>query len=52
MYLLRDTGAREGPYTVSTIEDEKYILRDASGNKVDGGKAFEERELELDDPLA
>lgn len=50
--MLRNTGAREGPYTVSSIEGGKYVLRDANGNKVDGGKAFEEDELELDDPLA
>jgi hypothetical protein len=52
VYVLLSTGDREGPYKITSVKDGKYFLRDASKNGVDGGRAFAEDELELDDPLA
>lgn len=46
------TQAGPGPFVVASLEDGlTYKLNDLQGNVVEGGRCFEEKDLESHDPF-
>lgn len=47
VYVLNaSSGGKDGPFTVGIPQNCCYQLRDSQGQLVQGGKLFEEKELE------